>query len=218
MKMQFFYYIIIISIFGSISFNSLDAEGLSACNAVYKETPLINELATAGAYANYTNKKGSVSSESVRIFHDAKSKVQSLEKVPDSFCPENCIMQPVPYMYFNSVPNKFLTRYDDYDKCAKSLEETTKNPIYYTYTGAKSVDDLTNWIGSFSRGNGPEGKDLYKKCDGQCSPQYHYMISKETPEAENFIVSISVICGHARDKDDDNYQLSSSFRQICKNK
>jgi hypothetical protein len=68
-------------------------------------------------------------------------------------------------------------------------------------------------VGLFTRGKGDDGEELYRLCDGQCSPHYLWVISRD---ADRLVVDAEVTCGHARDRDDNRYDLSYGLRWVCR--
>lgn len=154
-------------------------------------TTLEKTEATASTWDNMRNKKGSLRFETDRLLKQGLSNLSSETKV-----------------VVESKPKKFLASSSDATYCKKKIKETKSSPLIYTGKIFSSQDDLSSWISDFSQGNGDEGKDLYKKCDRSCSPQYSYEI-KET-KSKKLNLKASVICGLPRDKGDNMYSLSVS--------
>jgi len=117
-----------------------------------------------------------------------------------------------------SKPNKFLSDYSDKEYCEKKKQETLSNKLVFTSPELTSTDDLNSWIGDFSQGKGDAGGDLYSKCDKTCSPSYEYEITYSTNlnmkagTNNRYKVKALVVCGEARDKDDNQYSLTL----VCK--
>jgi hypothetical protein len=107
-----------------------------------------------------------------------------------------------------SIPNKILGSYTDKAYCETKLLETIDNKLLFTSPKFKSLDELNSWIGDFSQGKGADGAQLYQQCDKTCSPSYEYKISFRSEPKTEYEVKALVICGHARDKDDNQYSLS----------
>lgn len=105
----------------------------------------------------------------------------------------------------SSKPNKFLSDYSDKEYCAKKEKETATEKLVFNSPELSSNDELNSWIGDFSQGKGKEGGDLYAKCDKSCSPSYEYKITFSS--GTKYKVQALVGCGHARDKDDNQYGL-----------
>jgi len=151
------------------------------------------KLASAGSWANFRNNAGSIRYESNRIFKEGYDLLVS-EQSDDK----------ASLLIIHSIPNKFLQNYSDQEKCEKSLSETKESPIVFNNLSFSSIEELSKWFGEFSRGSGKEGKELYKICAGSCSPQYHLGIRKKE---SNLLVKADIVCGPARDKSDDQYNL-----------
>lgn len=189
----------------------------SSCQQQYFEIPLGTKVATASFFANFWGSKGSVSYELKKIFDSADKQLNRLEQ-PDNLCSAECDLPKHPSMYFSSVPLKVLENYSDHAHCEKHFKKTSTTPIHYYRSDFRDVGQLMDWIEDLARGSGREGRDLYSKCDKSCSPRYFYRITKQRSENANYRVSVNIICGHARDKDDNNYRLKHSFRWLCEDK
>lgn len=192
------------------------ADRAGSCSDYTEDVTVSSGEATAGIFSNLFNLRNSLKFESVGMLRRALDQAES-EKLqpPAGLCPSHCRVPDKPeYMLFSSVPGQFLGEYRHYRKCQKLLDATEAAPLIYTVSIPDGVEALTEWIGEFSRGEGSAGADLYRRCDGACSPQYHYLISQSG--GEHFEVQAEVICGHARDKDDNLYKISYGFRWVCR--
>lgn len=185
----------------------------NSCEMYTKELRLKKVLASSSVMANWRNAAGSIKAESNAIFLQAKAAAETVSK-PENFCPKRCITPERGEMLFRSIPNKFRSDYSEAAHCNELLALTSKEPLRYQSDRIETVDDLNQWIGDLSQGNGKEGKDLYKKCDGSCSPRFEYHITKNI-SSTGYTVKASIICGPARDKDDGQYILESLFRWVC---
>lgn len=191
---------------------------LSATNSIAEDCSSQNNIiatssleATASTWSNMRNHQGSVVFETSRLFHEARDLINATDRTIN-LCGKSCQNAKYPEMIFISVPKKFLTDYSEFDKCSNYLNQTTNNPLLFTKILPIELDSLIQWIGDFSQGSGKEGKDLYNRCDGRCSPQYNYKI---TVQKEQLLINATVICGHARDKDDNLYKLSYQLVWPC---
>jgi len=151
-----------------------------------------SKLATANTWENLRNNKGSLKFETAEILKCGLPNLP-LEKM----------------LIISSLPKIFLSEYDDKTYCQSKLSETKKSPYIYNAGSFSSVEDLNDWIKDFSQGSGKDGKDLYAKCDKSCSPQYTYKIKKSGED--NLTLNAEVICGDARDKNDNMYVLKASL-------
>lgn len=193
--------------------NSAGAGEADKCSAVTKNISEDSTLATASLFANERNKPGSIRYESSSMLEKADKNLSEAEK-PGDLCPSGCQLAEKPEIVFKSIPNKFETDYPDYDKCQKLLNETEKNPFNYNKQ-FNSIGEVQDWFSDFSRGKGTDGEDLYKRCDGSCSPQYAFII---TEEGSGLKLAASVVCGHERNKQDNKYRLSYSYLWTCQSK
>ncbi len=183
----------------------------SNCSNYARDVLGESKLATASLYANLRNKEGSISFETKQMLDKAEDNIKNAVK-PEDLCPSSCQLPTEPLIIFKSTPNKFLTDYDQSNKCNTMLADTTKSPITYDQRVFDSLKSLEEWFGNLSQGKGSDGKDLYKKCDGQCSPQYTCEINNT---GSNFTLDAKVLCGPARDKDDNQYKISYSYQWVC---
>lgn len=204
-----FYFMVLISI--SIL---VKAEEDKDCSSYIKETGVESSLATASTLANVRNKKGSIRFETSEMLNKAENDLANAKK-PADLCPSSCQLPDQPTIVFQSIPASFLTNYGQREKCESLQEETEKNPLTYDDRRFDSMQSLESWFSNFSQGKGRDGKDLYERCSGQCSPQYKNIISINN---DKYILNASVVCGQARDKKDNNYEISYGFRWVCQDK
>lgn len=181
------------------------------CASVTKKFKMEAQSVSASTFANWMSRKGSIRYESKRMFEDAKAYYVS-GNLPANFCPANCQVARRPKLIFKSVPNKFRTQYADAAKCEAAFKKTKSKPLVYTQTLEPDVEPLAEWIGEFSQGNGEAGVQLYRDCDGSCSPQFYYDIRLRRDKLE---VEAAVVCGPARDKYDNTYTVEYSFIWSC---
>ena len=185
-----------------------------ACDSVKKDMGLRATVATAGGWANLRKAEGSLSYESQTMLNEASANLP-LADPPQDFCPEGCKVSPRPLVVFRSIPNKFLSVYSDAAKCDAFFAQTKKQPLSFPNRVFASQTEFNAWFGDFSQGKGVDGAALYVQCDGDCSPQYICLIQ---PDADKIHVNAEVICGPARDKSDNQYQLSYGYRWSCVSK
>jgi len=180
------------------------------CSSAVKTVKMESTQATASFFANEGNKPGSIRYESGAILEKADNGLASAEK-PADLCPQGCTLPDKPVIVFRAIPQKFLTNYPDYDKCQKLLEETEKTPFEYNKDFG-SMSEVESWFSDFSRGKGADGQNMYDRCSGQCSPQYEFFIADANGK---LALDADVVCGHARDKDNNMYDISYSYRWQC---
>jgi hypothetical protein len=154
--------------------------------------------ASAGITSNLWNSENSIKFKSKQLL------AKALARAGDS---NNAVV------VFTSVPTTFLEGKTDSAgiACETRLAETTKTPIIFSNRIFANDSALLDWISDFSQGDGKEGNDLYKRCSGDCSPQYEYHISKT--EEGSYNLTARVICGKARNKSDDLYYLTTYMLQ-----
>jgi len=126
-------------------------------------------------------------------------------------CPKAC-SKPVVAVVFTSSPNLALQDYDEHSTCLKLYDSTRASPIVYANRAFPSDQEAKEWYKELTQGDGPDGADLYERCPGRCSPSYSSTAYRREGQ---FVVTTSIVCGHARDKDDDQYRLTASLRWLC---
>lgn len=188
------------------------ATGGPRCEEHTHDIPVATVAASASFYANFFNRAGSISFESNEIFEKAKDQTPTL-KAPENLCPHYCFLPESAVFVFRSTPQLFLSDSEDSAHCERLFRATSRKPLRYMKSVA-SIDELNEWIGDLSRGNGDEGEDLYEKCDASCSPRYEYAIATKRGIA-GYEVRAAVVCGPARDRENNLYNLEAFFRWSC---
>lgn len=179
------------------------------CTSTEHFVPLKSTEAGAGTWANLRNHQGSLRFESSALFQTALAGL-SKQSPPSNLCAPGCTPKAV--IRFTSVPKKFLADYSEKPKCERRESETKIRPLLYTGLSFDSIDAFNSWYSDFSQGKGKEGEDLYTKCDGSCSPQYSTILKKD---GDKIRADASVVCGPARDKDDNLYRLEVGYLWSC---
>jgi hypothetical protein len=172
--------------------------GAKDCNPASSAAPLATETASAGAWANLTNRAGSIRATSNHMLSSAIETARS--------------DQSVQRIVFKSIPELSKKTTDDDQMCARLEQTTRQKPLKFDDKRFATVDDLTDWIMDFTQGEGADGKSLYNQCPGKCSPQYTWWIY---PEKTELLVKARVICGLPRDRDSNKYQLSIELAPAC---
>lgn len=204
--MSAFYLIVFISLSVLVK-----AEESGDCTSYVRDVKVESNLASASMLANVQNKKGSIRFETKEMLNKAETNLTSAEK-PEDLCPSDCKLPDKPKIVFQSIPNNFLESYTQRDECEKLQDQTEESPFIYDGKQFATMQDLENWFSNFSQGKGEDGKDLYERCSGQCSPQYKNII---TSDGDMLVLNAQVVCGQARDKKDNNYQISYGYRWVC---
>jgi hypothetical protein len=180
------------------------------CSVARRDLPVGSALASAGFFANLRNARHSINYTTDELLTKARRIAQVATPEPRG-CKDPCTT-PVVAIVFTSTPNLVLDSYDESTECQRYFEETRLNPIVYEKRAFDSEEEAKEWYHDLTRGSGEDGEDLYTRCPGMCSPAYSSVAYKQ---GEKFIVTATVVCGHARDKDDDQYKLTASVRWIC---
>ena len=185
--------------------------GAEDCSSGWSEQKIESIEATADSWPNLRNYPGSLKFESNRLLTGAAKQVGTA--VPASIrCPVGCKPAERATIKYLTIPAKFRSDNSDAERCKALLEQTTKSPFSYKDRRFSSIDELASWFGDFSNGSGADGKDLYARCDGDCSPQYHTTIR---PSSAGYSLDADVICGAARDKSDNKYNLTLALHWGC---
>jgi hypothetical protein len=182
-----------------------------SCSEIQKIIPLGKTKASASFFSNLFKSEGSMNYESERAFQITKTRILQDGK-PTDLCKNPCQLSSTPIISFKSIPTAFQSEYKEYHYCNKKEQETLLSPLIFSKSGFKTLDVLSRWIETFSQGKGSEGEELYKICDASCSPQYQYFISENK---ESYSVVAEIVCGHARDKSDNSYNLTYSYSWSC---
>ncbi len=170
----------------------------AACDTEAKLVDFKKTVATADLWSNYRSKPGSIAHDSSEMLKSAL--IAFKKNISD--CAKNA------QIFFYSIPAKFLNDYSDKNYCEEFFKKTKESPIKYSALEFEDMDQFSSWFNEFSQGKGKQGKELYNKCDRSCSPQYKSII---TEVASGIKADVEVICGPARDKDDNNYKLSVQY-------
>ncbi len=190
------------------------AESQPICAAISKDVRVVSATASAGTWANLRNNEGSLRYETSRLLGDALAKAPTAA-APQGVCPQACKSEGPPKVIFLATPRKTLNDYSDKAECSKLLEQTTIKPFDFSNRKFPNSADLAAWFNDFSQGSGDDGKDLYNRCYGDCSPRYTTNIRLDS---NNLMTDTQVICGHARDKSDDTYILEIKYRWVCEDR
>lgn len=183
----------------------------SPCTPHQQDISIRSTLASAGFFDNLRNSDDSIRYQMDQLLSQSETRARELgqQKSP---CRSSSCGSPIVAVVFSSTPNKTLPEYEDSSACQKLLEATQQQPIVYSNRQFDTQSDADSWYNDLTQGDGTDGEDLYNRCPGQCSPSYSSVIYRRDGK---FIITTSIICGHARDKDDDQYRLTSSLRWMC---
>lgn len=180
------------------------------CSPAGETIPFQSSLASAGYFANFRNSESSVNFQTDALLSAASQKRSEIEG-EHPLCVDSCSNARLAIV-FSSTPNMRRSGYDDAADCDRLDAETAKNPITYSGRTFENADDARSWYHELTQGDGTDGEDLYTRCPGSCSPAYTSSIIRED---ERLVISTSIHCGHARDRDDNQYRLATGFRWEC---
>jgi len=181
------------------------------CGDTFKDVKLRDALGTTSLYANIRGSNGSLKALSAQLIEDGMEKgINSFP--PENLCPAGCTSEKTPLVYLLSVPNKELTDYDDRATCEALLEKTSGQPVIFKDKSFDDLSELNSYYGNLSQGSGTDGKELYRICHSSCSLTYRSFI-KRNPNG--YSMEVEAVCGHARDKEEGNYRLTSFLRWRC---
>jgi hypothetical protein len=181
------------------------------CTPDHVDLPKEQTTASASFWPNLARSPGSLRAELSRLLRNAREQITEV-KPPSNACSPICRVAGPTHILFRVAPNKFLRSYADFDKCDERLMQTSSQPLRFGPHRARSADELAAWLSDVSQGEGQEGAVLYQKCGGKCSPRYFMDVFQD---ADRFVATLEVVCGHARDKADNSYTVASGYRWAC---
>lgn len=175
-----------------------------------EELPVRATLASAGFFANLRKADHSINVQMDSLLHEAKAAATRITTGPKP-CMRAC-KEPIIAVLFESSPHTSLVDYDESSVCQGLYQATSIRPIVYTGRLFATDNEAKEWYKDLTQGDGPDGEDLYQRCPGRCSPAYSSTIYQNQ---SHYVVTTSIVCGHARDKDDNQYRLRAALRWIC---
>ncbi len=178
------------------------------CDTQSVDQQLTETFGSVGVFANLRGQPGSIRAVAAQLLTEALN----ASPQDDTTCPVGCEPGPATIVY-KVQPTAFLSETKQRQICLGFERRTIKKPLHFPKKRFASVDDLNEWIMDFSRGKGPEGKQLYQLCASNCSPRYTFLIDSSHDGA--YHVASEVICGLARDRSNKRYSLSTFRRSNC---
>jgi len=154
---------------------------------------------------------GETLSKVVKVLTARVEKELGTYAVPD--CLSACSGTVSRRAQFKVAPHSYLKTYKEQDVCLARQSETKKKPLSFERSGISRTDEFSSWFGEFVRGSGIDGKKLYENCPGSCSPRYEVDLFKK--ENNNYQAEVDAICGEARDKKDNTYDIKLSYIFQC---
>ena len=191
---------------GSDESRAASAQNALAC-AASRETPLRESLASAGLMMNIAEHPKSIRVVAQKLLTEALDSPAT----KSAKC-AGCRAPSTPEIVYRVVPTAFLPSPEQPAMCLGLERATQKHPLAFPSRGFDNVGALNSWINDFSQGRGSDGQQLYAQCGGNCSPRYTFLI---TPSATGLKVGTQVVCGLARDREVDDYRVSTALRSTC---
>jgi hypothetical protein len=186
------------------------------CAPSHIDVPKDKRTASASSSANLVKSDKSIAVQVSRLLREAQEQRPKVKPPDRKVCSSACpVVGESALVTLSVIPTTFLEKYADADKCERMLKRTSTQPFKFGPHRARSEKELTAWLTDVSRGRGRDGKTLYAKCDGKCSPRYFMDVARD---GDGFVANLEVVCGPARDKTDNTYDISSGYRWACQGK
>ncbi len=181
----------------------------ASCVASSKETPLQEQIASAGIMHNLAEHPKSIRVVAAKLLADA---LDSPSAHQPNACAAGCAPVKTPAVVYRVAPVTFLPNDQQQKLCLTLEKDTTAHPLIFSPQAFQTVEKLNAWVMEFSQGRGEQGQKLYAQCGGNCSPRYTFLIAQGT---DGLQVDAAVVCGLARDKSSDDYTVSTTIRNRC---
>ena len=126
------------------------------CNNNIVDQALDSRFGSVALFANLRNTPDSIRAVAKQMLS------QALEETSTSAatCPAGCVTAQATIIY-KVLPTAFLDQTKQREVCLKFERDTTESPLRFAAKRFTSINELNEWIMDFSRGKGPEGKELY---------------------------------------------------------
>lgn len=180
-----------------------------ACNPGVAEVPIASEVGSAGIMFNLAEHPDSIRAVAGRLLNEA---LDRQKKAPPAEACEECAGDRKPSIVYEVKPIHLLDTAEQEPVCVKLDAQTRAQPFEFPPRHFKSIGAMNEWVMAFSQGRGDEGKDLYRRCEANCSPSYQFVIE---PDTTGLQVQTRVHCGLARDRGSDEYEVSTALRDNC---
>jgi len=171
--------------------------------------PIASEIGSAGIMYNIAEHPESIRAIAGRLLNDALDR-QKKAATAATKCGD--CRDDTPRVVYRVGPIHLLPDREQQAVCRKLDEETRAQPFEFPPRHFQSISALNDWVMAFSQGRGEEGKALYKRCAANCSPNYQFTIE---PNGTGLQVETRVHCGLARDRDSNDYEVSTALRLEC---
>ena len=195
---------------------AIPAASQQRCTPLQVDVAKDKSSASASSSANLLKSADSIGTQASRLLREAQEQLEKAKPPEGKGCSANCaVVNQTPLVTLSVVPSAFLKKYADAEKCEALLKQTSNRPFKFGPHRAHSEKELTAWLSDVSRGKGRDGTALYAKCDGRCSPRYSMDVARDR---DGFVANLEVVCGPARDKRANSYNISSGYRWACQRK
>ncbi len=180
-----------------------------ACGTATHEVPLATETGSVGLIKNLAEDPTSIRAVAGRLLASA---LNGDSNPGSSACDGACAGDHKTQIVYRVAPTVYLAKNLQREECEIFESETSKHPLTFDHDEFHNIEELNEWITAFSQGRGKEGRRLYELCSSNCSPRYTFLIAEHNAR---YAVKAEVLCGLARDKSSDIYQVSTAVRRTC---
>ncbi len=182
----------------------------AACKPRAADVPIASETGSAGIMYNIAEHPESIRAVAGRLLNEAIDRQKKAQQ--DASACGDCDADDKPRVVYRVRPIHLLPDAEQQTICRKLDARTRVRPFEFPARHFESISALNDWVMAFSQGRGEEGKELYRRCEANCSPNYQFTIE---PDGAGLQVETRVHCGLARDRDSDDYEVSTALRLEC---
>jgi hypothetical protein len=186
-----------------------DLPAQPACAVPPVETALMSEQGSAGVMYNLAEHPTSIRAVAKKLLSAAVVSATAAQGTP---CVGACGSGAAPTILFKVTPSAYMPMAQQQALCHQMVRQTQARPLHYGPRTFPNVAAFDAWLMEFSQGRGRDGRLLYQQCGGDCDPSFTFSVK---PEAQSLVVDAAVVCGYARDRDINNYQLSTALLAGC---
>ena len=180
-----------------------------ACGTATHEVPLATETGSVGLIKNLAEDPTSIRAVAGRLLASA---LNGDSNHGSTACDGACAGDHKTQIVYRVAPTVYLAKNLQREECQKFESETSNRPFTFDHDEFHNIEELNEWITAFSQGRGKAGRRLYELCSSNCSPRYTFLIAEHNAR---YAVKAEVLCGLARDKSSDVYQVSTAVRRTC---
>ncbi len=179
------------------------------CEPGAADLPIASEVGSAGIMYNIAEHPESIRAVAGRLLNEALDRQKKAASAATA-CGD--CRDDAPRVVYRVGPIHLLPAKEQQSVCRKLDAQTRVRPFEFAPRHFESISALNDWVMAFSQGRGEEGKELYRRCEANCSPNYQFTIE---PDGAGLQVETRVHCGLARDRDSDDYAVSTALRLEC---